>query len=163
MAIELYRVDDRLIHGQVVVGWAQPMGINLILLVDDVIAESDWEQDLYRKSVPYDIDVIFATVSGACTQLPALRQDSRRGMVLAGDVRTMLKLHECDSAFDRVNLGGIHTGPGRTPCLRYVYLSEAEARDLRELASRGVQITAQDVPTCHPTPLEEILQRRRSA
>jgi PTS system mannose-specific IIB component/fructoselysine and glucoselysine-specific PTS system IIB component len=163
MAIELYRVDDRLIHGQVVVGWAQPLGISFILLVDDNVAESDWERELYRKSVPHDIDVLFAGVSDACAQLAELDRNGRRGMVLTGDVQTMLRLHECNSSFQQVNLGGIHTGPDRTPCLRYVYLSDQDEKDLKALAARGVRITAQDVPTCHPTSLDEVLQRRRSA
>ena len=36
MAIVLFRVDDRLIHGQVVVGWGSPLGVNLAMLVDFV-------------------------------------------------------------------------------------------------------------------------------
>ena len=41
MGVELYRIDDRLIHGQVVVGWGQPMGLGFIALVDDEVAASD--------------------------------------------------------------------------------------------------------------------------
>ena len=40
MSIVLYRVDDRLIHGQVVVGWGQPLDIGFIVLVDDEVAAS---------------------------------------------------------------------------------------------------------------------------
>ena len=35
MSIVLYRIDDRLIHGQVVVGWGQPLDVAFIVLVDD--------------------------------------------------------------------------------------------------------------------------------
>ena len=52
MPIELYRIDDRLIHGQVVVGWGQPLSLRFIVLVDDEVASSDWEQELYRMGVP---------------------------------------------------------------------------------------------------------------
>jgi PTS system mannose-specific IIB component/fructoselysine and glucoselysine-specific PTS system IIB component len=163
VSIELYRVDDRLIHGQVVVGWAQPMGAVFIVLVDDNVAGSDWEQELYRMAVPPGIEVIFASLIGACERLAELQEDVRRGILLTPDVRTMLRLHECSPSFTHVNLGGVHTGPGRAPCLRYVYLSDADETDLRALAARGVTITAQDVPICHPTPLEEVLQRRRAS
>ena len=37
MSIDLYRIDDRLIHGQVVVGWGQALGTGFIVLVDDVL------------------------------------------------------------------------------------------------------------------------------
>ena len=55
MALELYRIDDRLIHGQVVVGWGQPLDLRFIVLVDDEVASSDWEQELYRMGVPPDM------------------------------------------------------------------------------------------------------------
>jgi PTS system mannose-specific IIB component/fructoselysine and glucoselysine-specific PTS system IIB component len=163
MAVELYRVDDRLIHGQVVVGWAQPMGARFIVLVDDNVAVSDWEQELYRMGVPPDIEVSFLSVADACRQLPAFQNDSRRGLLITGDVRNMTRLHECSPSFTRVNLGGVHTGPGRAPCLRYVFLSDDEADELRRLANRGVTITAQDLPACPPTELDEVLRRRKAS
>ena len=52
MTLVLCRVDDRLIHGQVIVGWGQPLGIQRIVLADDDVARSEWEQDLYRMAVP---------------------------------------------------------------------------------------------------------------
>ena len=55
----------------------------------------------------------------------------------------------------RSNLGGIHHRTGRTERLRYVYLTDAEAAQLRELAARGIEITAQDVPTARPVPVAE--------
>ena len=65
MALELYRIDDRLIHGQVVVGWGQPLDLRFIVLVDDEVAASDWEQELYRMGVPPDMDVYFDGVEVA--------------------------------------------------------------------------------------------------
>jgi mannose/fructose/N-acetylgalactosamine-specific phosphotransferase system component IIB len=156
-------VDDRLIHGQVVIGWAQPLDATVIMLVDDAVAESEWEQDLYRMGVSLDIEVIFASVEDGCARLSTLQADSRRGLVLTSDVRTMRRLHECSPSFNSVNLGGIHTGPDRSPCLRYVYLSDDEEAHLLALAARGVTVTAQDLPISSPTPLNELLQRRRSA
>ena len=63
MAIVLFRVDDRLIHGQVVVGWGRPLGVNRIVLVDDQVAGSPWEQDLYRMAVTPDVAVEFVSIA----------------------------------------------------------------------------------------------------
>ncbi|HJX88660.1 MAG TPA: PTS sugar transporter subunit IIB, partial [Gemmatimonadales bacterium] len=65
MPIVLCRVDDRLIHGQVVVGWGQALGITRIILVDDQVAASSWEQDLYRMAVTPEISIDFASVADA--------------------------------------------------------------------------------------------------
>ena len=69
MPIVLCRVDDRLVHGQVVIGWGRPLGVELIVLVDDEVAASAWEQDLYRMAVPPEIEIRFATVAEASAQL----------------------------------------------------------------------------------------------
>ena len=65
MPIELHRIDDRLIHGQVVVGWGQPLELRFLVLVDDEVAASEWEQELYRMGVPPDMRVEFVSVAQA--------------------------------------------------------------------------------------------------
>ena len=92
MAIELFRIDDRLIHGQVVVGWGQPLDLTFIVLVDDEVASSEWEQELYRMGVPPEMDVHFHTVDEAAERLTGYQQDERRGALLTGDIETMARL-----------------------------------------------------------------------
>ena len=158
MPIELYRIDDRLIHGQVVVGWGQPLELRFIVLVDDEVAGSEWEQELYRMGVPPEMSVYFYGVDAAATQLPALQRDERPGIVLVGDVDTMCRLvSQANGSIRTVNVGGVHHSPGRTPRLRYVFLTPAEEDGLRQIAKLGVEVTAQDVPSTRPMPLEELL------
>ena len=157
MAIELFRIDDRLIHGQVVVGWGQPLDLTFIVLVDDEVASSEWEQELYRMGVPPEMDVHFHTVEEAAEKLPSYQRDERRGALLTGDIETMARLIELTRSITRVNLGGIHHRVGRAQRLRYVFLTPDEERELRGLAARGVAVSAQDVPGARPVPLPELL------
>jgi len=157
VALELYRIDDRLIHGQVVVGWGQPLDLRFIVLVDDEVAGSDWEQELYRMGVPPDMDVYFDAVDTAATNLSRYQDDARRGILLTGDIDTMARLVVATEAIRRVNLGGIHHRPGRTQRLRYVFLAPDEEVQLHDLESRGIEVTAQDVPSARPIPLDELL------
>ena len=62
MNVQLFRIDDRLIHGQVVIGWAKPLRSNCILLCDEEIAASEWEKELYLNCVPDDIQAKVFTV-----------------------------------------------------------------------------------------------------
>lgn len=156
MSLVLVRLDDRLIHGQVVVGWGQPLNADFIVLVDDEVRESPWEQDLYRMGVPPRIEVVFASVSEAERLLPAWKGDRRVGILLAGDIDTLTAIVAAGD-FHTVNVGGVHHRAGRTERLRYVYLTDEEAEKLRHLASNGVVITAQDVPTARAVPLREFL------
>lgn len=159
MSIVLCRIDDRLIHGQVVVGWGQRLGLGFIVVVDEAVKGNVWEQELYRMGVPAAMDVVFATVAEAAERLPEFERDPRPGIVLTGDIETMVAL--CGAAggkaVPRVNVGGVHAREGRTERLRYVFLTGAEAEQLRALAARGVDVTAQDLPTTKPVPIAELV------
>ena len=158
MAIQLYRIDDRLIHGQVVVGWGQPLNIRLLVLVDDMVAASDWEKDLYRMAVPPEMEVIFNDVATAIREHSRYASDPRPGLVLTGDIASMHRLVKGVKAIGSVNLGGIHHRAGRAEKLRYVFLTPDEENQLRELEAAGVEVTAQDVPSARAVPLPEILE-----
>ena len=155
MPIELFRIDDRLIHGQVVVGWGQPLDVGYIVLVDDEVAASDWEQELYRLGVPPGMDVHFETAVTAAERFERFGADPRAGILLTKDIDTMERLVERVPAICRINLGGLHYSAGRVQKLRYVFLTPAEEQALRTLASRGVAIMAQDVPAARPIPVAE--------
>jgi len=162
VTLVLYRIDDRLIHGQVVVGWGQALDIQFIVLVDDAVAGSEWEQELYRMGVPPEMDVFFHSVAEATNGLDVYRRDPRQGMLLTGDVRSMACLVAA-GGIPAVNVGGIHHRPGRVQRLRYVFLNEDEERQLREIAARGVEVAAQDVPGAWPVPVDELLKSEGEA
>ncbi|MEO7456067.1 MAG: PTS sugar transporter subunit IIB [Gemmatimonadaceae bacterium] len=156
MTLVLNRIDDRLIHGQVVVGWGQPLDVEFIVLVDDAVAASDWEQDLYRMGVPPEMDLRFHSAADAVRLLDHYRLETRPGMLITGDIATMRALVVGGGVKD-VNLGGIHHRAGRKQHLRYVFLTPAEEAALRELAALGAVVTAQDVPATRAVPLDELL------
>jgi mannose/fructose/N-acetylgalactosamine-specific phosphotransferase system component IIB len=156
MTLVLYRIDDRLIHGQVVVGWGQPLDIGFIVLVDDTVAAEEWEQELYRMGVPPEMEVYFHSAGDAIKHLAKYRSDPRAGILLTGDIATMRRLVD-SGGITAVNVGGLHSQPGRIQRLRYVFLTPGEERELRDLAGRGAVVTAQDVPGARPVSLEDLL------
>jgi mannose/fructose/N-acetylgalactosamine-specific phosphotransferase system component IIB len=162
VTIVLNRIDDRLIHGQVVVGWGQPLDVKFVVLVDDGVAAADWEQELYRMGVPPEMEVHFHSAAEAAPLLDGYRTEGRVGILLTGDIATMARLVEEGGVRD-VNVGGIHHRAGRTQHLRYVFLTPAEGAALRRLAALGAVVTAQDVPAARAIPLEELLTSREDA
>lgn len=157
MTIELFRIDDRLIHGQVVVGWGQPLNLDFIVLVDDGVAESEWEQELYRMGVPPGMEVYFESVESAAQRMDAFRNDRRKGLLLVGEIETMQRLVSRAPGITAVNVGGVHHMAGRRQRLRYVFLNEQEEAALRTLAESGVRVSAQDVPASRARSLDELL------
>jgi mannose/fructose/N-acetylgalactosamine-specific phosphotransferase system component IIB len=157
VSLILYRIDDRLIHGQVVVGWGQPKDVGFIVLVDDAVAASDWEQELYRMGVPPGMQVFFDSTVEAIAAIPRYRSDIRPGILLTPDVATMHKLVDA-GVVESVNIGGLHHRPGREQKLRYVFLTPGEEAELRAIAATGIAVFAQDVPGAPCMPLAVMLK-----
>lgn len=153
MSIVLTRVDDRLIHGQVVVGWVPALQVRRIVLVSDDVAENPWEQELYVLGVPSGLEVVFASVAATLGGIHDWADDGVRTMLLIGDVETLVRLCDGTDVITKVNVGGLHESTGREERLSYVFLSDEEAEHLRGLHDGGVDVTAQDVPTAKPVPI----------
>jgi mannose/fructose/N-acetylgalactosamine-specific phosphotransferase system component IIB len=159
VGVVLYRVDERLIHGQVVVAWGARLRPDRIVVVDDELADSAWEQELYAVGVPADVEAEFVGVDSAIARLPAWQSNQERVLLLTRDIATLARTARSGLLRDEeVNIGGIHHAPGRTRVLRYVFLSDAEREELKHLADRGVRITARDLPGARPVGLDELVR-----
>ena len=161
MSIVLFRVDERLIHGQVIVGWGGVLHPDRIVVVDDDLAASAWEQELYAMGLPEELTTSFESVVDARGHLPGWRSGAQRVLVLTRDVATMRRLAG-DGAMrgEEVNIGGIHYAPGRAQVLPYVYLSATEIGAMGELEGEGVRVSARDLPGERRVELKDMLKGR---
>jgi len=158
MSIVLFRIDERLIHGQVVVGWGGRLRPDLFVVVDSTLASSEWEQELYLLGVPEGSEAIFLSPEEGREALPGLRENPERALVLTRDIATMLVLASGGSMRgDAVNLGGIHSQTGRDEVLPYLFLDDEDREGLRALAEEGVTISARDLPGSHEVTLKVLL------
>ena len=158
MAILLWRIDERLIHGQVVLGWGSQLRPERYLVVDDDLADSAWEQELYRLGAG-DADVVFRTVDAARDEVAEWRESPMRSILLTRDVRSMRRLGAGGVlSGERVNLGGQHHGPGRAQILTYLYLSAEDQADLFALAEEGAEVSARDLPDATKVPLKSLTE-----
>ena len=159
MGIVLYRVDERLIHGQVVIGWGGQLNPGRYLVVDDALAASDWERELYQLSLPEGVDAEFVTVEEAGRRLPAWQEEEVRSVLLTRNLETMLRLAETGQMEGTtVNLGGIHHAPGRRQVSPYLHLDSEDRRRLRRLHQLGLGVTGRDLPGSVRVSLEALLK-----
>jgi PTS system mannose-specific IIB component/fructoselysine and glucoselysine-specific PTS system IIB component len=157
--IVLYRVDERLIHGQVVIGWGSQLNPRRYLVVDDALAASEWEQELYRLSLPENVSAEFVSRALARELLPGWKEEELRSVLLTRDIETMLWLAEAGLLEgESVNVGGIHHAPGRTQVRSYVYLDEDDRRRLQRLEELGVTVIARDLPDSARVSLATLLK-----
>lgn len=160
MPLALVRIDERLIHGQVVAGWGTRLGLRYYVVVDDALAASEWEQDLYRSALPDGVTADFLSTADAVKRFEELDAGDEPGALLTRGTATMRVLAESGIlAGRRVNLGGLHGGAGRERVLDYVYLGPDEREDLAAIAERVGKVSARDLPTAAEVGLDHLRRR----
>jgi PTS system mannose-specific IIB component/fructoselysine and glucoselysine-specific PTS system IIB component len=155
MSWALLRVDDRLIHGQVLVAWGMRLDPKRIWVVDDAAAADPWERELYAASAP-GVTVHVVTVAEAAAAFAGESAAAGPAFLLVRDLHAALKLVEAGAAPRSFNLGGLHYAPGKTRVNEYIYMDDGDRAAARALLSHGVGLDVQDVPASRAVPLAEL-------
>ncbi len=159
MALDLFRIDERLLHGQVIVGWGMRLKLDYYVIVDDEVAASEWEKDLYAAGLPEGVDAYFVGLDEAIAGFADLDGHPGRGALLTRSPATMRSLAEAGILDGRrVNLGGLHAGGERRRVLPYVHLSPEEIADLRRIEMCAGHVSARDLPSAREVPFEELVR-----
>ncbi|HKW14233.1 MAG TPA: PTS sugar transporter subunit IIB [Candidatus Krumholzibacteria bacterium] len=147
MPVKLARIDDRLIHGQVILGWVPTVKPDRIVVANDRVAGSDWERKFYSSCVPPEVNVSFASVADAARQIAGDLYQNEQIIVLLESAQDTLRFMAAGVDLKEVNVGGLHYHEGSVELLPFVFLVHEERNALRELVKRGVTLSAQDVPS----------------
>ena len=159
MAVLLFRIDERLIHGQVVLGWGTQLHADRIIVVDDELAASSWEQELYTLGLPEAVEASFEPVATARQRIAEWSASEERIFLLTRDLATMRRLAEGGALAGReVNIGGIHHAAGRQKVLPYVFLGDPEREEIRALMRAGAQVSARDLPGARAVEANALLE-----
>lgn len=146
MPVVLVRIDDRLIHGQVVLGWARILKPQRIVVANDRVATSEWERKLYTASVPPPLAVSFLTIEQTAVEMLGGGFADETAVLLFESVLDIHRVAAAGVRFSEINVGGLHYRGGTRAVLPFVYLSEDDRRLLRELIEQGVKFVARDIP-----------------
>ena len=154
----LLRIDDRLIHGQVILGWVMPLKIRPLLLVHDRIAKDEDLKAAISATVPVNLDFSVLTIAESLPVINDLSL-SRHMMVVVESPSVALKLREQGATVKSINIGGLHFEDDRIKLLSYVFMSRTEIDQITRLASSGADIHCQDLPTTLPVSWDKLLEK----
>ncbi|HHM01401.1 MAG TPA: PTS mannose/fructose/sorbose transporter subunit IIB [Caldithrix abyssi] len=157
MKIQLYRIDDRLIHGQVVIGWVSVLHSDKIILCDDEVEANDWEKELYLSCVPDGLKTLILDEKHAAELLNNSGGDDSKAIFLVKGPEVIEHLLDKGVSFHTVNVGGIHYKEGRRNFLPYLYLSDEEIASFHRCMKKGVRFECLDVPTGHKVDIREVI------
>jgi mannose/fructose/N-acetylgalactosamine-specific phosphotransferase system component IIB len=159
MKVQLFRIDDRLIHGQVVIGWANYLKSNRILLCDEEIMQNGWEKELYLTCVPNSMKALIYGLDDTVSYLSNSHVKDDKTIVLVKGPEVVRALIDRGYMPENVNMGGIHYAEKRKKYLSYLYLNKSEVADLHYLLDKGISIYCQDVPTGKKYDIRDLLRK----
>lgn len=155
--IALVRIDDRLIHGQVVTAWIREVPMDLIVIVDDAVARDQFMQRVLRSTAPAGSTAKAMSVADTVSFINDPANDGCRMMLISKGPEAIEELLDNGVAIDSVILGGMGIRAGRRRLNRNVYASEAEIEVMRRLEQRGTSVGYRLVPQESYVPLEDLV------
>ncbi len=157
MSLELVRVDDRLIHGQVTVAWGSWLSPDRIVLANDEVAASPWRREMYSSTDSMGVAVTVVAVDEFVGCMSDGVWDDERVLLVVESPADLLRVVRGGVAVPDANIGGMHHAPGKRELLPYLYVNDDDVRALRELESLGVRLEARDVPQARPVDVGALL------
>lgn len=163
--IELVRLDERLIHGQVAIKWSRLLGVDRIVVADDAAAESEMMQKSLMMAAPSTVKVAIVSVDRAIALCSDPRSAGLKILLIVATPEALLRVVEEVPGVSRVNVGNYgrvapkRAGRARRALDANLYADEEEVAVLAQVVATGVPCVLQTIPDDVPKDLSEVLGR----
>jgi len=159
MGIVLVRIDDRLIHGQIVENWMKLLKINHLIVINDFVASDQMQKALFSMAIPDHTKISILTIAQAREAILNGQFREDRAMLLFISPQDVLNLINKGVKIKEVNIGGMHYSPGKKQILRAISVSKEDIQAFQELDRLGVRLEARMVPDDEKIDIMEIIKR----
>lgn len=149
-----FRIDDRLIHGQVITNWTRYYNLNEIIIVDDQVFADPIQRKIIEMVAPSNVSVRIFRVDEAFTKLKPTTLDT---LVLVKSPDVLLQLHEHGLEINEIIVGGMQFREGKSKISSSVSLSQEEKKTFTILADKNIDIYIQMVPSEKKRKLVDLL------
>lgn len=160
MKLVLVRVDDRLIHGQVVVGWTRNVGANHIVVANDEVAKDNTQKMLLKMATPVGVKATILPVAEAAAQLAEEKFGNDKVMVLVRDPLSLLELVKGGVKLTKVNIGNVRITEGRERLTKEVAASPEEIAAWKELDKAGIELEALWLPGGNAKNFNQVIREQ---
>ena len=156
--IVMARIDDRLLHGQVVVSWIPFIKVNEVVVIDDDNANDEFMKELIIASAPNGIKVHVLTLEESIKYLKD-SSGNERVLILTKKICNIKVLLDNKIQINTVNLGNLGHNTERKRYLNFIHLSDEEVNLLQELKKMDeCNLEIQMIPNDKKYSLEELLK-----
>lgn len=146
MTLVLTRIDNRLIHGQVLEAWVPYTEADCIAVANDEVAGSALNRIMMEACVPRGIRVVIDTVDEVSRMLRNGELAHRRVLLLFGSSADALRGHRLGAGFAELNLGNMHAGKGKVALSCTIALNGSDVEKLQQLEEDGIRIVSRCIP-----------------
>ena len=160
--IVLVRVDNRLLHGQILEAWVPFLKASCIVVVDDQAASDFFYETVIRMAVLSGVKVIVCGFAEFAETYPFNRGCGPKTIVLFSKVSDAWTAHRLGFHFNLLNIGNICNEECKLCCTPSVLLSDDDIRDITGLRDAAVKIELRRVPREKPIDLFEIVRNMQS-
>lgn len=158
MDIALVRVDNRLVHGQILEAWVPFIKASRIVVVDDDVAGDFFRETVIRMAVPREIEVIVSGVEDFARNYTFSTGQGKKTIILFCSVADAAKVFHLGFRFQKLNLGNIHNEDCSKRCSSCVSLSDDDVRNILSLLNdAGVSIELRRVPMETSTDIRDMI------
>ena len=161
MNVTNFRIDDRLIHGQIVTQWIADSAAKRIVVADDRAAADTTQQMLLKLTVPGGISLDILTIADAA-ELLARDESEQNVLLIVRNPKAAYELVEAGFSPKSVNVGNISNSRsevGRKRLLAFIYVEPDDVAYLRKLMERGIELEIRAVPADRPIDVDELLRK----
>jgi mannose/fructose/N-acetylgalactosamine-specific phosphotransferase system component IIB len=160
--IALVRVDNRLVHGQILEAWVPYLKATCIVVVDDDVAADFFRETVIRMAVPREVKVIISSVAEFAENFAFGHCSGPKTIIIFSNTSAARTAHRLGYKFDKLNIGNIYNDNCKLCCTPSVLLSDADIRDIESLHGDGVQIELRRVPREKPFDFYDTLKGIKS-
>ncbi len=157
MPLVMIRIDDRLIHGQVVVGWGSVLKPDRILLCSDEVATVEWQKTIYLSAVPEPLSASVLTLDDTVKALTSGDFDNEKVLLLVDSPKSIIDLVDNGVDIKEVNVGGMHFKPGKNQISPFIFVDQQDVANFKVLCEKGIKLEGRDVPTRSPVHICTVL------
>ncbi len=146
MAVKMIRIDDRLIHGQIVAAWVKSLSIKRIWIVDDGVAKDTFITNVMKMVAPPDTELTITGTDEVGRLLPELDGSDKNTLILVKYPKVAKLLFDSGVLLRELNVGGMGANAERRKLFKNISASEEERKTLIELKEEGVKVYFQVTP-----------------
>lgn len=150
--IAFLRIDDRLIHGQVIVGWLPEIKPENLVVVNDSVAEDAMRQDLMSLSVPPEVELEFYSTADITDE-----DVNESSFILVSSPKDAWECLQKGIKPQRFNVGGMHSKDGKEEIFEALHVDDEDRKYFDLIIKSGVEPIFQPTPQNQPMPLGDIL------